>query len=157
MRKSTKIVAAVGGAALVVATAGTAYAYWSTSGNGVGSATTDAGTADLTVTQVSAPTNMAPGVPAGSFAVDVTNNANATVKVNQVVVSISSITAPNADATHTCTAADYSLSGTLTTGAASLAKNGVAHFTGGSLGFNNTANNQDGCKGATVNLAYAVS
>jgi hypothetical protein len=157
MRKSTKILGALGASAVVLSTAGVAYAYWSTSGTGAGSATTDAGTANLTVTHVSAPTNMAPGVAAGSFAVDVTNNADATAMVNKVVVTISGVTkAPGA--VGSCTSSDYSLSGTLTNAAGQLAKNATAHFTGGSLGFNNDPlNNQDGCKGATVNLTYTAS
>ena len=57
-----------------------------------------------------------------------------------------------------CTAADYTLSTpTMTNGAGDLAQNATATFTGATLGFNNTASNQDGCKGATVNLSYAVS
>jgi hypothetical protein len=30
-------------------------------------------------------------------------------------------------------------------------------FSGATIQFNNKASNQDGCKGATVNLAYAAS
>jgi hypothetical protein len=158
MRKSTKILGALGASAVVLSTAGVAYAYWSTSGTGTGSATTDAGAANLTVTHVSAPTNMAPGVPAGSFAVDVTNNAAATAMVNKVVVTISSVTGSNITPTTPCTADDYTLSGTLTNAAGQLANGQTASFTGGSLSFNNSPTaNQDGCKGATVHLLYTVS
>src|SRR4051794_27665550 len=57
MRKSTKITAALGGAALTVATAGAAYAYWTTTGNGSSSAT--AGTSSAFAVVVDAPTGAA--------------------------------------------------------------------------------------------------
>ena len=34
---------------------------------------------------------------------------------------------------------------------------GQGQFTGATIQFNNKATNQDGCKGATVNLAYAIA
>lgn len=156
--KRNKVALAIGTSALVVGTAGTALAYWTTSGSTNGSAATDTGAANLSVTQISAPTLMAPGVTAGAVAADVTNNSVDTVKVNQVLVTIGTVT-PAQGATGTCDASDYTLSNaTMTNGAGELAHTATAHFTGASLGFNDkTDTNQDGCKGATVTLHYAVS
>ena len=156
---STKHKVVVATAALLVVGTGTAaYAYWSTSGAGTGSAVTSGGAADLTVTQTAAPTDLAPGVAPGAISVSVKNNAANDVQVNQVVVSITGVTAPSSDATHPCSAADYALSNpTMTSGAGVLAAGSTVSFSGASLAFNPTAANQDGCKGATVQLAYAVS
>jgi hypothetical protein len=150
----TKVASVIAGTA-VVALAGTgAMAYWTATGSGTGTAATAPGTSNLTVTQTAAPSNLAPGIAAGAIKVDVTNNAANKAFVSQVVVSIASITSTGA-----CDASDYTLTGaTMIDGAGELASGGVAHFSGASLAFNDkSATNQDGCKGATVNLAYAVS
>lgn len=151
-KKSTALIA---GAALIgVIGSGAAYAYWSTSGSGTGSATTSAGAASLVVTQASAPTNMAPGVAAGPITVTVQNSAANSAYVAQVVVSIASVTG----GAGSCSAADYDLTGaTMTDVAGDLATTASATFSGATLGFHNSLANQDGCKGATVHLAYAVS
>jgi hypothetical protein len=132
-----------------------AFAYWSTSGSGTGSAATSAGAANLLVTQTAAPTNLAPGVAAGGISVDVKNQAANDVVVNQVVVSIASVTG----GAGACSAADYTLTNpVMTNGAGALAAGATVAFSGATLGFNNDPlNSQDGCKGASVNLAYAVS
>lgn len=151
-KKSTALIA---GAALIgVIGSGAAYAYWTSAGAGTGTATTTAGAPSLVVTQASAPSNMAPGVPAGPISVTVKNTAVNNAYVTQVVASITSVTG----GAGTCAAADYDLTGaTMTLGAGDLATNGTTTFTGATLGFHNSPDNQDGCKGATVNLAYAVS
>jgi hypothetical protein len=152
-----KVAAGLGAGAIVLAGGGVAFAFWSTSGSGVGTGSTAAGASDLTVTQTSAPSDLAPGVAAGPITVDVTNNATNNATVSKVIVTIASVT-QDAHATGTCTVDDYTLSsGTMTDGAGDLAHNGVAHFSGPTLGFHNTAANQDGCQKATVNLSYAVS
>jgi len=38
-----------------------------------------------------------------------------------------------------------------------IAAGATVTFSGATIQFNNKASNQDGCKGATVNLAYAAS
>jgi hypothetical protein len=150
-----KVAAGLGAGAIVLAGGGVAFAFWSTSGSGTGTATTSTGADSLTVTQTSAPTDLAPGVAAEGISVDVTNTATNNATVSHVVVSIASVTPLG---TGTCGVGDYTLSTPdMTNGAADLAHNGVAHFSGATLGFHNLATNQDGCKGATVNLSYAVS
>ena len=156
MRKSSKIIIAIGTSGVVVASAGAAYAYWTTTGSGVGSATTRTPAAtQLSVSAFSAPTGMAPGIAAAPITVTVKNNDTSNNKAQQVIVTISSVTG----GAGSCSAADYTLSGgTMTTGAADLAPNGTTTFSGATLGFfNDPANAQDGCKGATVNLAFALS
>ena len=141
--------------ALVLVGSGTAaFAYWSTTGSGSGTASTTAGAPSLVITQTSAPTNMAPGVAAGGISATVQNTAVNTAYVTKLVVSIASVSGGDG----ACSAADYTLTGaTMTNGAGDLAAGSTATFSGATLGFNNTADNQDGCKHATVNLAYAAS
>ena len=155
MRKIiTKTKAVVAGSVVLLAVGGgIAYAYWSTTGTGSGSASTSAGASNLSVTQGSAPANLSPGVAAGTISGTVKNNAANNAFVHTVTVSIASVaTAPGA--VGTCDASDYTLSGATMTVDQDLAPGASTGFTGATLGFNNKATNQDGCKGATVNLAY---
>lgn len=158
MRKiSTKSRVALAGAVVVaLAGGGVAYGYWSTNGTADGSATSTAGAASLTITQTAAPKDLAPGVPAGVIAGTVTNNAAHSAYVHQVTVTIRSVTQAE-NATGTCSAADYTLSKAVMDVKAELAQNATANFSGATLAFNDTASNQDGCKGAVVNLAYVAS
>lgn len=145
---------AVGAAVAVVAIGGgTAYAYWSTSGSGTGSASTSAGAADLTVAQTSTITNLAPGVAAQGISGTVTNNAANSAYVTKVVASIASVTG----GAGTCDASDYTLANPQMNIGSDVPSHGTVSFSGATLAFNNKATNQDGCKGATVNLAYAAS
>jgi hypothetical protein len=175
-KKQTALVAGVTLAAL--GTSGVAYAYWSTSGNGTGTASTTAGTASLTLTQLSAPTNLAPGVAAGAVSVRVENDAVNNAYVAKVIVSISSVTDAADAAIVGCDATDYALTATgagatqvgatvqMTDGAGDLAKSdGTAGsgadqktFAGASLGFvNKPLTLQDACKNAVVHLGYAAT
>jgi hypothetical protein len=152
-----KKAAAIAGSLVVLVGAGggIAYAYWSTTGSGSGAATTSAGASNLEITQSTAPTNLAPSVAAGGITGTVKNNASNNAFVSSVTVSIS-VDAPNADASHPCDTSDYTLSNPVMSVDTDLAPNQTFSFSGATLGFNNKAgSNQDGCKGATVNLAYA--
>jgi hypothetical protein len=147
-----KTVAAFGAVFLLVAAG--AYAYWTNGGSGSGSAATGSNVA-ITVTQTTTPSGLYPGGPtaplAGAF-----NNTNASkVYVNEVNATISSVTGPNITVPNPCTAADYQLNGFPVQVDAEV-NSGTAQgsWTGASIQLLNTATNQDGCKGATVNLAY---
>jgi hypothetical protein len=146
--------AAAAFAAVSVLVAAGAYAYWTNGGSGSGSAATGNNVA-IVVTQSTSPSALYPGGPtaplAGAF-----NNSNAgKVFVNEVNATISSVTGPNITAPNPCTAADYQLNGFPVQVDAEV-NSGTAQgsWTGASIQLLNTATNQDGCKGATVNLAY---
>jgi hypothetical protein len=150
-----KVAAGLGAGAIVLAGGGVAFAFWSTSGTGTGTAATATGASELTVAQTSVLTDLAPGVAASPITVDVTNNATNNATVSQVFASITSVTPLG---TNVCTAGDYTLSNpTMTITPTDLATGQTASFSGATLGFHNLATNQDGCKGATVNLSYAAS
>lgn len=153
--KSKKVVA-LGAAAAVVVSGGAAYAYWTAGGAGTGSGTTDAGSVALTVNQSTVLTAMYPGdtpqLLAGTFG----NSNPESVYVASVTVSIASVFKDGAVAVG-CSAADYTFVGDVMTVDAQVANGDpVGEWTGATIQFNNTGANQDACKGAVVNLAYAV-
>jgi hypothetical protein len=147
---------AIVGAVAMLAIAGVAYAYWTTSGTGTGSGTT--GTShSVSVDQVGTISDMTPGSPAQAVDFKITNADSTNQFIQSVTVSIASVTAPNADATHPCDAGDFTvvqpnaIHDDLTPGAHTYSPSGAT------LAMKNTAGNQDGCKGATVNLAFAAA
>jgi hypothetical protein len=149
-RRGIKIVAIAGGLALV---GGTAFAFWTQSGTGSGSATTDT-TSALTVNQTGTISGLAPGVApielAGTF-----DNPNAgSVRVHAISVTISSVTG----GAGACSAADYTVVSPSALDVDVPSGDGVSPWHGGSIVFkNDPILNQDGCKGATVHLAFASS
>ena len=154
MHRKKKIIIAA--AATLVIGAGSAFAYWSTTGSGTGTGATSAGASNLAIAQTSTISNMYPGDSAQTISGTVTNNASNSAYVNSVTVSIASVTQAQG-ATGTCDATDYTLANPTMSVASDVAAGATANFTGATIKFNNKASNQDGCKGATVNLAYAVS
>lgn len=154
----SKQILAIGLPVVVVAATGVAVAYWSTSGSGTGTSTT-ATPAALVVTQTAAPSNMGPGVPAGSITVTVRNPGPGDVTVNQVVASIASVVKASGAPEGACDSTDYALANVVMgSGSAQVVAAGAeATFSGATLAFNNKTTNQDACKGATVNLSYAAS
>jgi hypothetical protein len=98
---------------------------------------------------------MFPGDAAQTISGTVQNNAENSAYVNTVTVSIASVTKA-AGATGDCDASDYTLATPVMTVTTDVPAGATVPFTGATLKFNNKADaNQDGCKGATVNLAYA--
>ncbi|MET9270580.1 hypothetical protein [Kribbella sp. NPDC003557] len=152
MHRKKKIL--IAGTAIVAIGAGTAFAYWSTTGSGSGAGTTSAGASNLVITQTSTIANMYPGDSAQTISGTVKNNASNSAYVNAVTVSIASVTKA-AGVTDDCDASDYTLATPVMNVATDVAAGATVPFTGATIKFNNKAANQDGCKGATVNLAYA--
>jgi len=152
--KRTWVLLAVAGVAVITAVAG--YAYWTTSGTGAGSATTGTNSA-VTITQTSTVSNLRPGSPAQALDFDINNTASVNQYVDGVVVAMTGVTGPNITLAHPCTTGDFTLvqpnaiNSDLTPGNHSYAPSGA------SLALNDTASNQDGCKGATVALSYTIS
>jgi hypothetical protein len=147
---------ALAGVVAMLAVAGAAYAYWTTSGSGTGSGTTGTSHA-VSVDQVGAISNLTPGSPAQAVDFKITNPDTTNQFIQSVTVSIASVDAPNADAAHPCTANDFTvvqpsaIHDDLTPGAHTYGPSGAT------LAMKDTAANQDGCKGATVNHAFAAA
>lgn len=163
MRTSTKITAAVGGAALTLATAGVAYAYWTTTGSGAGSATTGT-TSDFTITNAATTgTALSPNGPTQTATFNVHNPGSGAQKANTVVVSIANSDGTPWTAVSGCSASDYSVGGELADVSHSITVNQVLAAGGDStqqsvtVKMLDTGSDQNGCKGAAVPLYYAVS
>lgn len=140
---------------------GVAVAYWTTPGTGAGTAqTATPATAAITVVQTSTVSDLAPGAAAATLAgtFDNDDESEATLHVTTVTASISGVTkAPNAPA-GTCTAADYELTDAVMNVPQDLPYGeSVGTWSGATIAFHSTNQNQDACKGATVTLAYTVS
>jgi hypothetical protein len=105
------------------------------------------------VHQTSTVEDLAPGTPAQALSGNFDNPNDGPVYVTSVTVSIASIDSPG-----TCTVDDYTLVQPHAVDAEVPAGNGQGGWSGGSIAFNdNPTVNQDGCKGATVHLAYDAS
>jgi hypothetical protein len=153
-KRGLKVAALAGGLVLV---GGVAFAYWTQGGAGTGTAATGS-TDDITVQQTSVITNLAPGLPAQTLSGNFDNPNDGPVYVTSVTATIDSVTKAVGAPAGACTADDYTLSGaTMAVGAQVPSGTAKGSWSGASLAFNNTGDNQDGCKGATVHLAYTAS
>jgi hypothetical protein len=156
LSRRAKIVVAAS-AVLVTIGGGVAFAYWSSSGSGSGTAATTTGASDLAITQASAPGDLAPGVAPEAISGTIKNNGTSNAFVHNLVVSIGSVTQA-AGATGTCDATDYILTGGTVAIGQDLTPGQTVTFNSPTLAFNDkTSANQDGCKGATVDLAYSTN
>jgi hypothetical protein len=159
MRKPSKKALAVVTAVALLAGGGTAFAYWTTSGTGTGTAATTAGTLNaLTFTQ-STVNAMYPGDSPQTLTVGVKNTGTEATYVTLVKAYITTNKSG-------CTGADFKIGGVatgteadptgLTWTAADLAADATADATS-TIGFNNTSDNQDACKTAVVTVHYVAS
>jgi hypothetical protein len=157
MRKNSKKTAAVAATAVVLLSgAGVAYAFWSAGGSGTGTATTSTNV-PITAVQTSVIAGLQPGGTAQTLSGNFTNGNTSPVYVSSVTASISSVTV-NGEVAVGCDASDYTIANAaMTVGAEVPAGTAKGAWTGATITFNNKATNQDACKGATVNLAYAIS
>jgi hypothetical protein len=145
----------------VLAIAVTAFAFWTTSGSGNGSATAGS---DAGVTVAGDPAN---GIyPGGNSAVTTVITNSSATQAQQVSNLHVTITIDSAHATAGCLAADFTYkanseaSGDSNPHSVTLNSEIAAGGTlsvPGKVYMADTAVNQDACKGATVNLAYAVN
>src|SRR5215210_4462746 len=146
------------GAVLVLALAGAAFAYWTAGGSGSGSATAAGAQTPLTANQTTVLTAMYPGDSAQTITGNFDNPNTGLIQVASVTASIASVTKAVGAPAGTCDESDFTLaSAVMTVNAEVAAGTAKGSFTGATIQFNDKASNQDACKGATVNLAYAIS
>jgi hypothetical protein len=151
MRKFSKkqwIVAGVA-AGVIAAGTGAAYAYWTTSGTGNGSATTGNSTPfAVTVDPASGPA-LTPGGPADTVTFHVTNTNSGFQNFANATATVTGTSIPG------CTAGNYS-TGNLVAAFGDLPPGATANgsFT---VQMNDTNVNQNVCQGATVNLQVLAS
>jgi hypothetical protein len=143
---------------VVVALAGSmvAYAYWTAGGSGTGSATTGTNSA-ITAVQTSVVTAMAPGDTAQTLSGTFNDPNTGPVYVATITASIASVVKDSNAPSGSCDASDYTLANATMTINAEVLANDTSTWTGATIKFNDKpTTNQDGCKNATVNLAYTI-
>jgi hypothetical protein len=140
----------------VLAAATAAFAYWTTAGTGTGSASAGTSSA-VSVSQVGSVSGLVPGGAAQAVDFKVTNPKTTPQYVSGVSISISGVTGPNIDGTHPCSASDFTLVQPNAITADLPSGDSTFSPSGASLAMKDSGSNQDGCKGATVNLAFNAS
>lgn len=149
LSKKGKVYAVAASIALVAASGGAAFAYWSTTGSGSGTAATGT-SVPVTVNQTSAVAGLAPGSGPQALSGTFTNGNSSPVYVATVTASIASVTKNGAVAVG-CDATDFTLTGA-TVG---HEVNTGDSWSGAAIAFfDKPLVNQEACKGVTVNLTY---
>lgn len=154
-KKSKRLSVGLGLFLVFALAAGGAYAYWTNSGTGSGTAATSSPAAGQLTVSGTPITGLAPGVAAKPLAGTIANPAGSGSDFH-VSGLAATITIDAAHVTAGCGASDYTLvqpSGI--TG--DLAPGASLPFSSGTIAFNNKVTNQDFCKGATVTINYTVS
>lgn len=154
MRKSLKITAALGGGAVVLATAGVAYAYWSTTGTGSGTATAGTSTPNTITLTGANPT----GILLGQT-VNIDATAQNTAAYSQAAGIVSGVpTYPSAcdSSNWVYTPASPSV-GVLTADDSAAGGTDQKVLTVGTLKLLDRADtDQEGCKNAVVSFAFSA-
>jgi hypothetical protein len=152
-----KAAAVVTAGVLGLATAGGAYAYWTSAGEGTGTATTRDGASRIFTVTGGSTQAMFPGDSAQTVTATVKNEGTETYTVSTLKAYLTTDKAG-------CDGSDYRLNGAAapTTAAGAVSVNLVAKDLAPaatttvdfSLQFNNKATDQNACQGATVSINY---
>ena len=137
--------------------AGTAFAYWTTSG--AGTATGASGTsAAVTVTQTGTPpAGLAPGGAAQPIAFKINNPKVTAQRIASVTIDVTSVTYAGGATAATCSRDDFviqqptTINQDLPTGDTSFSPSGAT------IRMAETGQNQDDCKNVTVNLSFSAA
>ncbi|MFZ0161204.1 MAG: hypothetical protein WAL50_19410 [Kineosporiaceae bacterium] len=155
MLRTTRRASIVGLVLLLLGSGGGAYAYWTVTSLGTGSAAT--GTASpLVVNQTTTVTGLYPGGAAalsGTF-----DNPNpGAVYVTAVTATLPAFSVQPDIAKPACTQSDFSITGTSNTPGSVVAGVGVGSWSGLTLAMTNTGANQDNCMGlGVIQIAYTA-
>lgn len=139
-------------ATAVLATAGVAWAYWTTTGSGDGTATTAAANGTLTLHATADSSLLYPG---GTADISITaENTSTGTSLKVTTVSFDSLSVDTAHATAGCLASDYTV-GTVSTTPTVVAPGETSGVVAtATLSMANSALDQDACKGAVVTLNF---
>jgi hypothetical protein len=154
MKFTRKRAAAIAtGAALTFIVGGVAFAYWSTTGTGTGSAATG-DVVGVTIHATSTPvTGLYPGGPAQNVSGNFDNTNDGSVYIKQVTVAVDP--AWSVGTTLPCTAADFTVTAPAANNAEIVKGAGVGAWGTATIKMNNLSTNQDNCKGVTVPLVFS--
>lgn len=160
MSRFTKRTTAVLAAGIFVVTGGVAYAYWTASGSGDGSAATGTN-GGITVVQTSMPTALYPGGPGGALSGTFMNTNSQPVYVAQVTAAVLNVdgTAWSVQANAAkpaCTAADFTIVQPTATDA-EVRTDDTSTWSGGTITLDDRATNQDNCKSVSPPIHYITS
>jgi hypothetical protein len=137
--------------------AGTAFAYWTTTGNGT--ATGSSGTsATVTVTQTGTPpSGLAPGGAAQPITFKITNPKLSEQRIASVTIAVTDVTYANGTTAATCSASDFDI--TQPSAINADLPNGDTAFnsSGATIAMLETGQNQNDCKNTTVNLSFTAA
>jgi hypothetical protein len=151
--KQKKVVALLAAAAVAITAVG-AYAYWTTSGAGTGSATA-ATTNGITFEITGGSTDLTGLYPGGSVAISNGNVHNGGSQAAGLVSPITgTVSVDEPFATAGCDASWFSVDDTTVPANTSIAAGGDYPFTT-TLRMTNDAANQDACKGAALTITWA--
>jgi hypothetical protein len=161
-----KVAAACIAGAVLLGTGIAGYAYWTSSGNGVGTASTGTSSTE-TLTQTTVLNPLAPGVAAQAIHGTVTNTNGSTEHIGTVTPTVSVVTETSAELglygpdgttpgtsglAYLCSLSDY----TVAPNAVNLDEvSGATNVTFGTIAFNDLGVNQNACQGASVSLTFA--
>jgi hypothetical protein len=142
---TTAVLAAVGG--------GAAFAYWSATGTGAGSAATGQSVPFTFVSQAATGGPLSPGGPEQTVAFTVTNPGTGVQNLADVTVTVKSDW--SVGTILPCTAADFTVStADVTRGSIDPSESVDGTVT---ITMKNLATNQNNCKGVTVPLVFSAS
>ncbi|EON22599.1 hypothetical protein CF8_3454 [Nocardioides sp. CF8] len=154
-RSSSRRSKVLGVTVALVAIGGTAFAYWTTTGTGVGSADTGT-TAAVTVIQTSSVTDLAPGSGTQPLSGTILNPNSGPVYVTKIVAVVTAVNDAAGDPIAGCGAGDYTIAGTGAVGA-DVPADDTGSWGNLTIAFNNTTANQDACKNGQVVIGYTAS
>jgi hypothetical protein len=153
--RNRKIAVSAVVAGLVLAGGGAAFAYWSSSGSGVGEATTGESTAFTVTSEDATGGPLTPGGPSQSVTFTVTNPSTGAQTLNSVVVRVANADGSAWTAVAGCSAADYAI--TTPVVAYGVIAGGADVDGTVSISMINATTNQDACQLADVPLHIAAS
>ncbi|HXC79296.1 MAG TPA: hypothetical protein VNU19_19860 [Candidatus Acidoferrum sp.] len=142
-------------AAIVAVGGGTALAYWTTTGNGTGSATTGTSSNFVVTSDAAVGNPLTPGGPTDTITFHVKNTNSGVQHLNAVAVTVANNDGTTWTAVSGCSASDYTIGTPVFTAgdiASGTTVNGTVTIT-----MNNLGTPQDGCKNAAVPLYIVAS
>jgi hypothetical protein len=155
VNRKKRVFAIVTAAVLVLGGGSAAFAYWTTTGSGTGSATTGT-TVNWTITSTTAGAALTPGGPIDTATFIVTNPGTGVQNLAAVTAAVANADGTPWVAVSGCSAADYTV-GTPTFSTGNVNPGATVTGTVTIQMINRAAVNQDGCKLATVPLYFTAS
>lgn len=145
-------------AGAVLLTGGVAFAFWSSTGTSAGAAEVAAAAADLTVTQVGAPSGLFPGGSPVDIVARVGNPSGTAIQLTDVTVTVTDVLDSGGTSIGAgCPTTDFAIADTAYAGELIAAGGSSGDETVATIRLLETGVNQDACKNAVVVLSLVAS